>query len=217
MKVRRKIPVTDKERDLMLFYFTVYEGNYNKVAKIVSQETGIPRSRKVVYETAKRNNFATLSHVVRDQVNKKFFGTDTPGMGRIMKITSDVLEIEEEMLRQAKLYINGMRSTKVDNIDQVMRVLKHVTSDLMNITGDKNIKESAFYKMSDNQKNKIGLTIDEITRDMSPEERADLLGEVAENQITTILDYKGQSIKNKKLKSKRDKEDMAELVEENFG
>lgn len=213
---RRKMPVQEEERQLMLFWYTVYEGNYNRVAKKVSELTGIPRSRKVVFDIAKRNNFATLSHVVRDEVNKKFYDTDTPGMGRIMKLTADMMEINEDLVRQCKLWINDNKHSKIVSLDQLLKVMQHVFKDLENVSGEKNLKGSAFHKLAEQEKMGIGLTIDQVLKDMSPDEQADLLGEVVEQQIDVILENKGETTKRGKQRKKKYDDEVAKAATRYF-
>ena len=215
LRKKKRVPVSDEERQLMLFWYTIYEGNYNKAAKKVSEETGISRSRKVLFEVAKRHNFATLSHIVRDEVNRRFYGAETPGMGRMLKLTADLMEIDEDLLRQAKLFIQGRRA-KIEDIDQLLKVVKHVTQDISNITGDKDIKRSAFSEISKREKPKIGLTIDQITKDMSEEDKADVLGEVVESEISTLLELRGETTERSKKKAQKEDKELRKLSEEYF-
>ena len=137
-KKRKNHAVSDDERDLMLFWWTVYDGNLSKTARKVSELTGIKRSPKVVMDVSRRNNFATLSHVVRDEVNKEFYGNDTPGMGRMLKIAADLLEMDELLISDCKKYLQGFRrGTKIEDIPQLLSVLKYVSDSVNNISGKK--------------------------------------------------------------------------------
>ena len=186
-RYKKGTPVSEKEREIMLFWYTVFDGNFNRIANKVSAITGIKRSRKVVMEVSQRFNFNVQAHVVRDQVNKKFYGDTTPGMSRIMKQVIDMLEIDENLLKHGKRFLQGDSQAKVKNITELLNVLKHVKEDAKNLTGIKDIKNTAFNQMSERIEPAISYTIDEIMRDMDANEKADLLGEVVESQVQKIL------------------------------
>lgn len=188
---RRKIPVSPEERQLMLWWWTVYGGNYNKTAKKVSEITGIERSRKVVFEIAKRHNFRTMSHIVRDQVNKQLSADATPGMNRMMKLVMDLMEIDEELLSQAKTYlIGGDGKTKFTNVNEVLGALKYVTSDLENITGKKGIKSGSFEDTAAANKPEISISVQKILSELPEDERDEVVGEIIDIQTNKILDFK---------------------------
>ena len=187
----RKNPVTPEERQMMLFWWTVYGGNYNKTAKKVSELTGIKRSRKVVFETAKRHNFATLSHDVRDQVNKQFYGDSSPGVSRLMKMVMDLMELDEALLSHAKNYImGGVGRTNINNMSEALNVIKHVTSDLSNITGKVDIKSDSFASILESTKPEISISVNKELDELDENERADVVGEIIDIQTARILDYK---------------------------
>lgn len=216
-KRMRRIPVNEEERQIMLFYYTLYEGNYSRTAKATTKKTGIPRSRKVVLETAKKYNFATLSHVLRDRVNKEFYGNDTPGMGRMLKLGADLVEIDEELLMQVKKYLGlGVGRSKIQNIKELLDVVKHVGAELSKITGDHDLKNSVLNKISQTEGPKMDLTIEEILRDMDPDQKADVLGQVIENQMNVILEYKGEQTKRTRAKRKKANKTISEMAEEAF-
>ena len=206
MVIKKKIrggwirkPVSYNERMRMLFWYTVFNGNYSKTALKVSEETGIKRHRKVVLDTAKRHNFATLSHVVRDEVNKQFYGSNTPGMGRIMKLAADLMEIDEDILVQCKRFFMGAGKSKIASVTEALRAIKHVTTDLENISGIKDIKNAAFHDLSEKTKPDIGLTMKQVLADLDPKEKHAILGAVVTQQIDTIVENRtgGRSSRQK--------------------
>lgn len=213
---RKSKPVNSEERNRMLFWYTVFDGNYNKTAKRISEETGHKRSAKVVMDTARKFNFATLSHVVRDEVNKRFYGTDTPGMGRIMKMTADLLEIDEEILVHCKRFMKGDRTTKITDVKELLSATKQVLEELKNISGIKGIKDAAFHDLAAKTRPDITLTADQILGNLDEDERAEVLSEVVESQMTTILETRGdRSGKRLKKKDKDMDEIMSQLSEQN--
>ena len=205
---RAKNPISEEEKGIALIWYTLYDGNYNRTAKKVSEVTGIPRTRKVIYELAKRENFDVLANIVRDEVNKQYYGSDKPGMGRILKIVADVLEIEEDLMRQAKRYAQGLGSSKIRNISELLSILKHVTSDLENISGEGNIKDSAFKKLAHEQGPAIAMTLEQITKNMSAEEKDSLLTDIIDQQTAKILEFHGEETKNTKKKKKKEEKSI---------
>ena len=198
-------PITEEERDLMLLWYTFYDGNCNKTAVKISEITGHKRHRKVVYETAKKYNFDVLAHVVRDQVNQKFYGSDTPGMGRVLKLTADVLEIEEDLMLQCKRYIQNM-PTKIGNIDQLLKVLTHVTKDLSAISGEPRVKEAAFKKIAEEEGERISVSLNQVTDNMRPEDKKAFVKDLVDQQMSKILDLKGHETENTRERARKEDE-----------
>ena len=193
----KRTPVSPKEREVMLYWYTFYEGNASRTARKVSSLTGIPRSRKVVADVAKRYNFATLSHVVRDRVNKHFFNDDTPGMGRLLKIASDMLECDEELLLEVKKFLRGDRSSKVENIKEVLDILKYTNTSLGQLSGSKDFKEESFTKIAEKEGPKLDATLQDILAEMDPNEREEFQEIIVNKQIERILKHKGEESKFK--------------------
>ena len=202
-KRRKKIPVSQDERDRMLFWWTFYKGNCSKTARKVSEETGISRSRKVVFETSKRYNFATMAHIVRDDVIKQVYSTDTPGIGRIVKVSSDVMDVDEQLVDQANRFLQGYSNTKVKNIDQVIKIVEHVTKNLNVMTGSKDIQSDALEKIAEKEGPRLRYSMDEILNKLSDEERAEVLTEIANEQTMAILEMRGERSTRQK---KRDRQ-----------
>lgn len=188
---RRKIPVTAEERQIMLWWWTVFGGNYNKTAKKVSEVTGIQRSRKVVFEVAKKYNFQTLSHIVRDQVNKEYYGDSSPGMTRMMKMAMDLMEMDEEILAQAKTFLKGGNGKcEIQNFTELLNGLKYVTADFENITGKKGIKKNGFEDMAEQAKPEVAISVKQILKELSEEDRMMVTGAMVDEQHARILNYK---------------------------
>ena len=122
IRAKRK-PFTQGDLDVLLFWYTVYNGNYGQTTKKFNEVTGQNRSYKVILEVTKRHNFATLAHVMRDQVNKRFYESDTPGMGRILKLSADLMDIDEDLIRHCKRYLMGDSKSKIENVSELIRVL----------------------------------------------------------------------------------------------
>ena len=209
---RQKIKVTEEERMIMLFWYTVFNGNYSQTAKRVSDEMGYQRSRKVVMDTAKRWNFATLAHVVRDEVNKRFYGSDTPGMGRITKMTADLLEIDEDLLIHCKRYLRGDSKAKIENISELLRVVNHVAKEVTNITGVSDVKKNAFAQISETMRESVGIGVDDVLQGLNEKGREEVVGRIVEQQITTILENKGKLSDAQKKKQ----DDLAKDLVENM-
>ena len=201
LRKRKRVLVSQDERMRMLFWFTVFDGNINRTAKQVTKETGIKRNRKVVFETAKKYNFATLSHVVRDEVNKRFYGSDTPGMGRVMKLAADRLEIDEELILHCKRFLMGDHRSKVKEIKELLDAMKYITADLSNMANVKDLKGTAFSQIAKKTRPEIALSMDQILASLDEDEKANVLGKVVDDEIVTILENHGQD-SNKREKRK---------------
>lgn len=188
---RRKIPVTAEERQIMLFWWTVYGGNLNKTALKVSEIVGFKRDRKVVFEIAKKHNFATLSHIVRDQVNKTYYGDSSPGMNRMMKMAMDLMEMDEEIISHIKNYlVGGQGRSKITSFAEAINGLKYVTSDLENLTGKKGIKNN-FEDMAEQTQPEISISVAKVLDELDDEAKEKVIGEIIDVQTARILDYKG--------------------------
>ena len=210
-KKRKNHAVSDDERDLMLFWWTVYDGNLSRTAKKVSELTGINRSPKVVMDVSRRNNFATLSHVVRDEVNKEFYGNDTPGMGRMLKIAADLLEMDELLINDCKKYLQGFRrGTKIEDIPQLLSVLKYVNSNVNNMSGKKDLKSDSFHAIAEKARPLIGVTMEQVLKDMNEDEKLNVIGEVIEQQIEIILKHQGDDTSNR-IKNRKKERKLIDL------
>ena len=188
---RKKTLVSAEERQTMLFWWTVYGGNEAKTARKVSEITGIPRHRKVVHETAKKHNFATLSHLVRDQVNKKFYDDSSPGMNRLMKMAMDLMEIDEKMIDHVKNYLfGGNGSTQIKSMGEAVTTLKYITMDMESLTGKKGVKHNSFEEMAEQTQPEIGISVSKILDELTDEAKEEVIGKIIDLQTAKILDYK---------------------------
>lgn len=189
-KVQKRIRVSPEERQMMLFWYTALNGNYSAVAKKVSSLTGIPRGRKTVMDIAKKHNFATYSHVVRDKVNKEYFGDDTPGMGRILKMAADLLEGDEELLDHALRYLRRQENTRVESVTEAIKVFQYVEKSMGNITGSSDPKKEGFRKIQEREGPAIDMTLQQILEELPEKERQDVLQDIVEQQLDKIMVYK---------------------------
>ena len=188
---RRKIPVTADERQIMLWWWTIYGGNVNKTARKVSEITGIPRHRKVVHEVAKKFNFATLSHVVRQKVHEQFNNDNTPGTNRIRSMLMDLIEIDENIVIQIKNYlIGGQGRTTFTNTAEMIAALKYITADLQNLTGKKNLKDTPFEDIVSDQKPDIEISVMQLLEELDEKEKAEVMEVLVDGQTSRILDFK---------------------------
>lgn len=197
-KKQQRVPVLAKEKQQMLFWYTVYKGNCNAVAKKLTQINKVKRTRKTVADIARKENFATKSHIIRDKVNKQFFGDDTPGMGRMMWLAENLLEFDEELLQDARKFMRGERGTRCESIKDCLDIVKHVNTQLSNLIGAKDFKNEAFDKLQEQEGATIELSVQEILDDLPEKERELVMGEVVDEQISKIFQYRGDNIKKGK-------------------
>ena len=153
-------------------------------------------------DVAKRWNFATLSHVVRDEVNKRFYSNDTPGMGRVLKLMADVFDIDEDLILHAKRFMMGDRKAKVDSVKDVILVINHVTKDMKSVTGENDIKQAAMSKIQEKTQPGISLTMDQILEGMPEDEQKEVITEAVEQQINRILNHKSDQTAGNEEKQK---------------
>lgn len=214
-QVRKKYQkVTPKERNIMLFWYTALDGNYSAVARRTYQQTGIKRSRKVILETAKKHNFATLSHIVRDDVNKRLYGADTPGLGRILKLTADLMDIDEDLINHCKRYLMGDSKSKIENMTELLKVVSHVGKDITNVTGVKDIKRDAMAHISENMKEEINVSVEQVLSGLEPDEKEDVLKRIVEQQINKIMENKGEISDDQKKRTDRLVKDMVKNMDD---
>ncbi len=183
--------ITKEEIHRMLFWYTVFDGNINKTAIKHSEDYGINRSRKVVGDVARRENFAVKSHLVRDQVNQHLFSASAVGGWniRMLKMALDLLDIDEKIVKNVKLWFDGKyNKSTFDSSPEALAAIKQVTSDIANLSKNSNPKQAAFQELEQTEGKQIALSLETILGELDEEDKEELLDNLAAKERQKILE-----------------------------
>ncbi len=179
-----KKKITEEQVDDMLFWYTVYNGNYAKVG------THVGRNRKVVRDIALKHNFATKAHLMRDKVNEHLYGASNPAQARMLKMGLSLMDTEERLLEEVNAYVSNKRrtSTRFRHMGDAIAVLKHVEDAIVNLTGERNIRGRTLEEVSKNTSTEYKLTVEKLLKELPEGERAGVLKELVEKERDEIIE-----------------------------
>ena len=179
-----KKKITKEQIDTMLFWYTVYDGNYNKVGNHVG------RNRKVVRDIALKHNFVTKAHLMRDRVNEHLFGVSNPAQSRFLKMCLALMDPEAGLLEEANAYVMNKRrvSTRFRHMGDVVTVLKHVEETMVHLTGEKNIRQRTLQEISKNTSTEYKLTVANLLDELNEEDSAALRKALIQKERSKIIE-----------------------------
>ncbi len=183
--------ISEEQVDEMLFWYTFYDGNYGKVG------TKVGRNRKVVRDIALKHNFKTKSHLMRNQVNKHFYGVDNPALARTLKMGLALMNTEELLLEEVHAYVSNKRrvSTRFRHMGDVVTVLKHVEDTMVHVTGEPNIRGRTLEEIDKHTAPEHKLTVENILDELSDEEKIEVRQRIIDNQREQIIQGKAIAVR----------------------
>ncbi len=180
--VKKKI--TEEQIDDMLFWYTVYHGNYAKVG------THVGRNRKVVRDIALKHNFATKAHLMQDKVNEHLFGVSDPAQARMLKMGLALMDTDEHLLEEVNAYVTNKRrvSTRFRHMGDAITVLKYVEESIGNLTGERNIRGRTLKEIDKNTAPGYKLTVEKLLLELPEGEREEVKKALVEKQRENIIE-----------------------------
>jgi len=178
---RKKLAVDVREKLFVLW--VVHEGNSNRVKHGMIDLHDITLSRNTIIRTARRENFDAHAMIARQKMMAEL-GTNVPDVNsmRMVKIGMDMLQFDEMLIKQLKIYMRGDKRARCDikDLKGAMEVAKFVSLNLTSMTGV-DPKRNALEKAADAMGHSIAKDALEILKDAGPEESARVISKLKEN------------------------------------
>lgn len=184
--IRPKPSLSQEEKDHMLMWWVYYDGNSQLVADKMTEFRGKRTSRKVVWSTAKTENFDAKAPMLKARVDQFIQEENNTGLQPVTpqeihftEVGLDLLSIDAVIIKQAKRFVQGDKrsNTPFKNMGEVITSLKFVSETIKGLTG-KDVDEIRDEALTDVTK---GLS-KQITGDL-----VDLLDELPEDQRKRIV------------------------------